>query len=99
MGTPGRTQRTAGEGSLKRLLRSKPGIGQPEAFQGQVLVDMLDFGNNRSHQLRQAAMGNDFDLALVCFSYSRYLMAQAMNETLHEADMPIDDAGLQVLDG
>src|SRR2546427_12913543 len=44
-------------------------------------------------------MGNDFDLTLVRFSYSRYLPAQAMNETLHEADMSIYDAGLQVLDG
>src|SRR5947208_17085982 len=62
-------------------LSTQSSIGQAQALQGQKWIDMLDFRDDRSHQLTQAAMSNYLYLAFI--GHTRNLLAQAANQALH----------------
>src|SRR5579863_9607294 len=72
-------------------------IGQPQTFEWQILVDVLNFGDNGCHQLGEAAVRDDFHRTLVLDI--RYLFAQTSDKTLYKANMSINDAGLHIFDG
>ncbi len=38
-------------------------VRQVQTFQRQILVDMLDFGDQRGHELGQSTVGDNFDTA------------------------------------
>jgi hypothetical protein len=42
-------------------------IRQPQALQGQILIDMLNLGDKRCHQLCQTTMCDNFDFMVVCY--------------------------------
>ena len=82
---------------MKPLPRSQPLVRQPQSFQWQVLVDVLDLGDQGGHQLSEATVGDD--LHRLCWWRSWYFAQQATDETLHEANVSKDNAGLHVFDG
>src|SRR5437764_15140265 len=55
---------------------------------------MLNLGDKWCHQLCQATMSDNFDFVVVCHTWN--LCTEPLNQTLHQADMPINDAGLHV---
>nr|WP_246035318.1 hypothetical protein [Dictyobacter kobayashii] len=64
-------------------------MDEAQPFKRQILVDILNFGNDRCHLLCHPSMGNDLNFALMDNIW--YLFADTCDETLDKSDMAIDD--------